>query len=410
MSWTLSKEDFVNADILVCENASVWDTSNIKEPKNLSKPFQEKKITINFALPGFHSKYHADTSDILGGPTGLWATENFNEFEKCEISGFYSWIVTKEFKNCEFEWFHNNETFYFNAKGNVYSRINKEPFYEMVWENRQIIQMNGGMANDSNFSGCLLDNGQVWALDNSEFEIFSYGESEFTQNNSGWIHLDFYDDKKVKSILAMESAIYVLCESPEQKLYYHCNGPQIQTEYDEDEEEINNSPPLEPEDPLHPVEDKSMSSKTIIKMVCISEIIFCWCEEGLYAWVVDNGATPFPFAEDHPVCKYSRQFYPFKFFENKNILDIGASLHFYVLCDDGVYTIPSSFEDDGNTLDVQIIPIKLSFFDENIPLMFSSYFNSKRKLGKSARSTLTTEEEPPAKKQKLLHKEEKTDI
>ena len=164
---------------------------------------------------------------------------------------------------------------HFNAKGNVYSRINKEPFYELVWENRQIIQMNGGMANDSNFSGCLLDNGQVWALDNSEFEIFSYGESEFTQNDSGWIHLDFYDDKKVKSILAMESAIYVLCESPEQKLYYHCNGPQIQTEYDEDEEEINNSPPLEPEDPLHPVEDKSMSSKTIIKMVCISEIIFC---------------------------------------------------------------------------------------------------------------------------------------
>ena len=111
MSWTLSKEDFVNADILVCEDGSVWDTSNIKEPKNLSKPFQEKKITINFVLPGFYSKYHADTCDILGGPTGLWPTENFNEFEKCEISGFYSWIVIKEFKNCEFEWFHNNETF-----------------------------------------------------------------------------------------------------------------------------------------------------------------------------------------------------------------------------------------------------------------------------------------------------------
>ena len=223
----------------------------------------------------------------------------------------------------------------------------------------------------------------------------------------------------------MEVAIYVLCESPEQKLFYHSNSmSEIDRETEvgedededehehEDEDEINNSPPSEPsEDPYDPIEDKSMSSRTIIKMVCISEIIFCWCEEGLYAWLIYNGGSPFPFAGDHPVCKYSRQFYPFKFFENKNILDIGASSwHFYVLCDDGVYTIPSSVEDDGYTFDVQITPIKLPFFDENIPLMFSSYFNSKRKLGKSARSTLTTEEEPPAKKQKLDHTEEKTDI
>ena len=144
-------------------------------------------------------------------------------------------------------------------------------------------------------------------------------------------------------------------------------------------------------------------------MVCISEIIFCWCEEGLYAWVIYNGGSPLPFAGDHPVCEYPHQFYPFKFFENKNILDIGASWHFYVLCDDGVYTIPSRFEADRYAFDVQIIPIKLPFFDEHRPLLFSSYFNSKRKLGKSARSTLTAEEEPP-KKQKLHHTEEKTDI
>ena len=118
---------------------------------------------------------------------------------------------------------------------------------------------------------------------------------------------------------------------------------------DEDggEDEINNSPSLEPsEDPYDPIEDELMSSKTIIKMVCISEIIFCWCEEGLYAWVIYNGGSPLPFAGDHPVCEYPHQFYPFKFFENKNILDIGASWHFYVLCDDGVYTIPSRFEAD----------------------------------------------------------------
>ena len=237
-----------------------------------------------------------------------------------------------------------------------------------------------------------------------------FRDDKLTQNDSGWTHLGFYDDKKVKSILAMESAVYVLCESPEQKLFYHSDMPQSRNKgSDEEEEEEEEDDENTPEDPSFPIEDKSISSKTIIKMVCISEIIFCWCEEGLYGWVVNNGATPFPETEEHPVCKYPKQFYPFKFFENKTILDIGASLQFYVLCDDGVYTIPSKFEDDGSQ-DVQIVPIKLSFFDENIPLMFSSYFNSKRKLGKSARSRLDTEEEPPAKKQKLHHTEEKTDI
>ena len=395
---TLSKEKFVNADLLVCENGSVWDTSNIKEPKNLSKPFQEKNIPINFV----DSFYYSQTEcHVFGGPTGLWATINAPRFEECkEIPGFYTWIGAKEFKNCEFEWFGTYETFYFNAKGNVYSKTTKEPFYAIVWENRQIIQLNGS-ANES-FSGCLLDNGQVWVLDHHDMDLFS--ADEFTRNDSGWIHLDFYDDNKVKSILAME-AIYVLCESPEQKLFYHSDIPQSRNKGSDEEDDTF----FGLEGSSYPIEDKSMSSKTIIKMVCISEIIFCWCEEGLYGWVVDNGGTSFLETEEHPVYKYPKQFYPFKFFENKTILDIGAALHFYVLCDDGVYTIPAKFEDDGSQ-DVQIVPIKLSFFDENIPLMFSSYFNSKRKLGKSARSRLDTEEEPPAKKQKLHHTEEKTDI
>ena len=72
--------------------------------------------------------------------------------------------------------------------------------------------------------------------------------------------------------------------------------------------------------------------------------------------------------------------------------------------DDGVYTIPSKVEDDQ---DDNIVPIKLSIFDENTPVMFSNQIRS-RKLGKSARSRIDTEEQPPAKKQKLEH-EEKTE-
>ena len=97
-----------------------------------------------------------------------------------------------------------------------------------------------------------------------------------------------------------------------------------------------------------------------------------------------------------------------RFFENKKILDIGASAHLYVLCDDGVYTIPSKVEDDHQgDRNVEIDPIKISLFDENVPLMFSTHFRSK--LGKSARSRIDTEKQPPAKKQKLVHEEERTD-
>ena len=85
-----SKEHFVNADLLVCENGSVWNTINIKEPKNFSKPLLEKNISINFLLPTFYSALCTEC-DILGGPTGLWATIGSKEFEECEISGFYSW-------------------------------------------------------------------------------------------------------------------------------------------------------------------------------------------------------------------------------------------------------------------------------------------------------------------------------
>ena len=248
----------------------------------------------------------------------------------------------------------------------------------------------------------MLDNGQVWIQHDSVSGEIIFTEEEYPPNDDGWIHLPVYDDKKVKSILAMEYAFYVLCESPEQKLFYHSGIPQ--TRYYED-----GNTTLEPIYPgAHPTEDKSISSKTVLQMVCLSEIMFCLCEEGLYAWVVDNGSSPFPNTEDHTVYKYPKQFYPVKFFENKKILDIGASEHLYVLCDDGVYTIPSKVEDDEYDEDEKdIVPIKLSIFDENTPVMFSNQIRS-RKLGKSARSRINTEEQPPAKKQKLEH-EEKTD-
>ena len=318
--------EFVNSDLLVCDNGSVWGTFDIKEPKNVSKPFQEKNISINF-VSGSYSPYHP--SYRLGGPTGLWSNKKDEGFEECkEIPGFYSWRGVKDFKNCEFEWFCNFE--YFNAKGNVYLQTSDDPYYKLVWKNRQIIQLNAGK-DEEIFKGCLLDNGEVWIQHNSLSGEIIFTEEEYPPNDAGWIHLPVYDDKKVKSILAMEYAVYILCESPEQKLFYHSETQQTHP----DEEEDDENTPFEEEDPIypgaHPTEDKSISSKTVLKMVCLTEIMFCLCEEGLYAWVVDNGSSPQPDTEYHPVYKYSEQFYPVRFFENKKILDIGASEHLYVL-------------------------------------------------------------------------------
>ena len=68
------------------------------------------------------------------------------------------------------------------------------------------------------------------------------------------------------------------------------------------------------------------------------------------------------------------------------------------------YTIPSKVEDDQDDEDDEdeedIFSIKLSIFDENTPVMFSNQIRS-RKLGKSARSRIDTEEQPPAKKKNL---------
>lgn len=88
--------------------------------------------------------------------------------------------------------------------------------------------------------------------------------------------------------------------------------------------------------------------------------------------------------------RYPEKCYPFKCFENKKILDIGASDHLYVLCDDGVYTIPSKVELDKNALDAQIVPIKLSIFEENIPVMFSSYFKQKKNMEEAASAKTKT--------------------
>ena len=131
----------------------------LKNQKNVSKPFQEKNISINF-VRGFY--FPGSSSYELGGPTGLWSNSKGKEFEECkEIPGFYSWRGVKDFKNCEFEWFCNfPRLYYFNAKGNVYSQTSDEPYYKLVWENRQIIQSNAGME-DGGFKGCLLDNGEV---------------------------------------------------------------------------------------------------------------------------------------------------------------------------------------------------------------------------------------------------------
>lgn len=358
----------------------------------------------------------------LGVPTGLWSSREKEGFEKSkESSELYSWRGVKDFKNCDLHWFFRYPgNYYFNAKGNVYSISSIEPFYELVWENCQILQLTSGL-NDDCFACCLLDNGKIWVTDDPNYDFFADEEEIITIEEIEWIHLPEYDDKNVKCAIAMDSIIYLLCENPKQTLFYHSpthfpnentsseeNGENEENEEnDENEENKGDSEDEEVEDEENEDEevdhtsgeDNTMDSKTIIKMVALPEIVLCWCVEGLYAWIVNNGGSPFPDTEMHPIYKKPSQFYPYKFFDDKNILDIGVSVHLYVLCDDGVYTIPSIF-DEKDSNDKPIAAIKLPIFDENLPVIFSSYL-AKSKLGKSARSRIDEIEQSAIKKQKI---------
>lgn len=338
-------------DILACTNGTVWLTDNKNEHKDLAKEFGEH-VTINYA-----EFSRLEDKLTLGGPTGVWCVSEFDR-EKQRLK---SWRGAKYFTNCELQWFFEGN--YFNAKGNVYSNSAIEPFFNLRWENCQILQFTAGVA-DGHYLGILLDNGQVWVANNYNH----FNETDFPKNN-GWVHLPFYDDKNVKSILAMNSIVYILCENPKQTLFYHSYYFPYRYLYGDNETNTLN--------PNIPTEDNTMNSKTIIKMVSLPYIVLCWCEEGLYAWFVSGEVETI----DHPIYQKHSQFYPYNYFKNKQILDIGASLHFfYILCDDGIYTIPSTVEAD----DEQIIPIKLPLFDENFPVIFSSYLASKQSRIKSA--------------------------
>ena len=204
----------------------------------------------------------------------------------------------------------------------------------------------------------------------------------------------------------MSEIFYVLCEHPEQKLYFHSyryfhTGWATKVETTDAQE------------------DMTLASKTILKMVNLREIALCWCTDGIYAWSVTNGnGSPLTESVIHPVFKYPKSFFPLAFFDDKTVLDIAVSTNFYILCEDGVYVIPSKVEDNRYTKcskpkvfsftesrpEPKITILKLSFFDDNIPLIFSSYWSFKSNLGKSARKINL--ETPVAKKQKIDDKNE----
>ena len=408
----------VNFDLLACENGTVWYTCEAApEPTNIAKEFQERNIPINFAAKAEGidwGKKKKIAIFYLGGPTGLFS--NFKSkliSEKSDVPGYFCWEGANDFKDCDLRWFNPDvasysspSCFYFNANGNVYRTTGQKPFYQLVWKNSSILQLNAGAPATHGYSACYLSNGEVWVQDNPcNRELCYY----LPANIADWMHLSFFDDKNVKIVLGMHNVVYILCEYPEEQRLFCVSiltGYNIYFDYTMEidrsnfkmvkEEGVENIP-LE--------EDKSMSSKTILKMVGLSEIVLCWCKEGVYFWRVSNGSSPLEETSSHPVSKNSKYFYPFKFFEDKNIIDVAAGKHFYVLCDDGVYTIPSKCEEDDNySRNFTLTPLKLPIFDENLPVIFSSYFSAVSKLGKSARSRIESEE-PEAKKQKVIDEE-----
>ena len=405
----------VNFDLLACENGTVWYTcESAPEPTNIAKEFQKRNVPINFAAKATTDRKGEKIAIFyLGGPTGLFSNYKSKLIsEKSDVPGYSCWEGAKDFENCDLRWFNPEiacysppKCFYFNAKGNVYRTTERKPFYQLVWKNRSILQLNGPGPQINGFSACYLTNGEVWIQDNP---CNSELRDILPTTIDNWVHFPFFDDKNVKIVLAMYNVVYILCEHPEEQRLFciTVSGYNIsnfstlkidRSNFKLVKEEGLEYIPLE--------EDKSMSSKTILKMVGLFEIVLCWCKEGIYFWCVDNGSSPLDETECHPVAINSRYFYPFKFFDDKNIIDVAAGNHFYVLCDDGVYTIPSKYEEDENySRNFTLTPLKLPIFDENLPVIFSSYFGAVSKLGKSARSRIECEE-PVAKKQKVIDEE-----
>ena len=359
-------------DVYLGEDGTIW-SGLAEEPCETSTLMKSQNIHINFLS-------EINGSLTLGGVDGLWSQfgERLISFEQeTKIPGFYSWKGAKDFKDYNLQWFSVTfcTNFYFNAKGNAYRITNKEPFYELVWENSQILQFNAGPPDVDHFQACLLDNGQVWVIDNSKYYIFS----KLPTNNAGWTHLSFYDDKNVK-YLAMSETIFILCENPKSKLYYH--SPHQRDERDDDENY----------DKSLPIEHTLMSSKTIIKLVNpkISGAVIVWCEEGIYTWYIDEGLFP---QDRYLIHGRVYNYAPcLDFFQDKKILDVGALLYFYILCDDGVYVISDTSESEiweaiSSVIQYSPTPIKLPSRFENFINIFPSYFSAFRKLGKSARST-----------------------
>ena len=359
----------LSSDVFVHDNVTAWF--------NFNSPTLELEIAA--LLHKHHIPFNNYFGTFMGGPTGLWSSRPSTSFEKhAVIPNLYVWVGVKDFIDCEFQWFSNSAyQHYFNAKGNVYTLIDADPCYELVWENCKILQLNGEREN-ARFNACLLDNGQVWAIDNDKIPA----------NEHNWKLLSFFNDKNVKQVLPMDEICYILCECPEQKLFYYS----FQSESADD---------------LPPIEDITFKSKTIVKMVKLEEIVLFWCKEGIYAWVIYSGATPHELTLLHPVYKFPEVFFPLKYFEDKKILDIASGENFYILCDDGMYAIYSSTcgltETDNPPMEGILVKLD-SYFEENVPNIFSYYHSTKIKLGKSARSQINTEE-PAAKKQKIVHEE-----
>ena len=345
--------DCVAKDFIPCENAVFELTPTSTEPNNFITLFQDHDIQIHCAH-GFYETIEGETSKHLvytcfGGPTGLWSTYSEGEpFSEWSISTkYFIWQALKDFKDDNLQWFLMDQGYYFNAKNNVYQLTGKEPFYELIWENRQIVQISG--QESLYIHGCLLNNGEFWVKDNYVRGFFR----NIKKNSLNWFHLPFFDDKNVKNIgVTTDEIIFVLCEYPDaQKLFYY--------------KDLKDSETI-------PRENVLMNEKTILKILNLHQYILCWCIEGLY------------------VCTQlsSDSFHLVTWFEDKNILDIGVSGNFYVLCDDGVYVIPSINDPEtflSQLVDATIAPIELPYFNENMPLIFSSYLSCKFEKTKSAR-------------------------
>jgi hypothetical protein len=365
----------VRFSLVHCTDGSIWSLEELDETlnvvyyqveegskdsdicrRNVSEIFSQAGIQVTFA-----------GSDFVAGPSGLWSFHLAPGFRQSSFHPkVYEWEGNQSAGPFT-RWFYTSNILYFETPNGVFKLNTRNPakngLFKEIWKDRSIFFIHGHLHPYAAIA--ILDNDQVWAKDS--------GNGPFG-DCFDWKHLSFFDTLQPIMAAVGHSYAYVLCADGLYSYQFDGQGFKLSSE---EEEEEDDQPELV--DPFAASKDKTFKDKLVRKIVGGEEIVLCWCEDGIYFFHCDNGATPYTGKLIH---YRPRLYFPMHFFDNKKVLDVAmvSEAHAYVLCEDGVYTFGDSESYGYLDNEGEIIPQLDNLFSfERLPVFFNIYSRCLRK-------------------------------